>query len=182
MPRLGLLCLGDVELVVLEYLQTELQAIIQDIFEKIQIIDEVLGIPKKAYKVERRQYLSPLFMLAIRNYAEKQDFDRILGITPVDLFVYELNFVFGQAEFGPEAKAAVISLYRLFPEFYGQGENTDLFLKRVLKEALHEIGHTLGLDHCTNNCIMIFSNSILDTDVKPASFCEKCRGKLSKAI
>jgi len=180
LPCLGLLRLGSVEEEVLEYLQTELQGSFQDIFDDIQIINAICKIPKNAYKTERGQYLSPLFMLTIRNYAEKTDFTRILGITSVDLFVYELNFVFGQAEFGPEAKAAVISLYRLYPEFYGQPENKDLFLKRVLKEALHEIGHTLGLEHCTRTCIMIFSNSIFDTDMKPASFCENCREKISK--
>jgi len=44
-----------------------------------------------------------------------------------------------------------------------------------VKEAVHEVGHTLGLAHCTNSsCVMFFSNSILDTDRKKSAFCEKC--------
>lgn len=153
---------------------------LQDILPNVYIIEEICKIPKTSYNKARAQYLSPLFMLDIRNYAEKKDFDLILGITAVDLFVPELNFVFGQAEFGSKARTAIISTYRLYPEFYRQPKSEPLFFKRVLKEALHEIGHTLGLDHCTPDCIMFFSNSIMDTDMKPASFCTKCREKISK--
>ena len=67
--------------------------------------------------------------------------DRVLGITNVDLYVPHLNFVFGEAEC--PGKAAIISLYRLEPEFYGQSPNTKLFAQHSVKEAVHEIGHTL---------------------------------------
>lgn len=176
--KLGLLRFGTVDLRILEYLQLELKPLLQDILPNIYIFEEICKIPKNAYNPARRQYLSPLFMLAIRRYAEEKDFNLVLGITTVDLFVHELNFVFGQAEFGSNARAAIISTNRLYPEFYGQPKNENLFLKRVLKEALHEIGHTLGLDHCTIDCIMFFSNSISDTDLKPSSFCRKCREKI----
>jgi len=51
--------------------------------------------------------------------------------------------------------------------------------ERALKEAVHELGHLLGLPHCDNpRCIMFFSNTLADTDRKGPGFCPACRGKL----
>ncbi|HVP27089.1 MAG TPA: matrixin family metalloprotease, partial [Candidatus Bathyarchaeia archaeon] len=87
------------------------------------------------------------------------------------------NYVFGEAE--SPGKAALISLYRLKPEFYGKKPNTELFIERSTKEAVHEIGHTLGLNHCSNPfCVMYFSNSIFETDRKQSLFCNKCYLKI----
>jgi archaemetzincin len=60
----------------------------------------------------------------------------VLGVTGVDLFVPELNFLFGLAD--SRQKCAVISLARLQPEFYGLPSNPQLFKERALKEAIHE--------------------------------------------
>jgi Peptidase family M54 len=71
---------------------------------------------------------------------------------------HELNFVFGIAQ--SRGRAAVISLCRL-----GLGADPPLRRERVLKEAVHELGHTLGLNHCPDaKCVMHFSNSLADTD------------------
>jgi archaemetzincin len=101
--------------------------------------------------------------------------ERTLGVTEQDLFIPELNFVFGMAD--PDGGVAIISLTRLRPEFYGQAPNEDLLLERAVKEALHELGHTFGLQHCDNpDCVMHFSQTIKDTDKKRAWFCGGCRG------
>jgi archaemetzincin len=92
-----------------------------------------------------------------------------------------VNFVFGEAELS--GKAAIISLYRLKPEFYGEPVNQTLFLERAAKEAVHEIGHTLGLTHCSNpSCVMSFSNTIRAVDTKKREFCPKCSKHLSELI
>jgi predicted Zn-dependent protease len=68
------------------------------------------------------------------------------------------------------------SIARALREIYGLEPDRDLFLLRAVKEAIHETGHTCGLGHCTDpRCIMHFSNSLRDTDVKEPGFCIACR-------
>lgn len=138
-------------------------------------------IPQDAYNVSRRQYYSSIILAKVRNYVEKSEADRVLGVTEVDLYVPRLNFVFGEAEC--PGRTAIVSLFRLRPEFYGRSPDWPLFVERCAKEAVHEVGHTLGLGHCPNSaCIMFFSNSILDTDRKKLAFCEKCWPKVLRSI
>ena len=85
--------------------------------------------------------------------------------------------MFGEADF--QKNVAVISTVRLNQEFYGLPENKQLFLERVTKEAVHELGHTHGLPHCPDpKCVMCFSNSLQDTDFKSCSLCGNCKKKL----
>lgn len=103
------------------------------------------------------------------------DAKKLLGVADVDLYVPGTNFVFGVAI----GNASVISLVRLRPEYYGEKENDVLFKERVLKEAVHELGHTFGLGHCPDvKCVMHFSNFLEDTDIKSADFCRVCSDKL----
>ena len=119
-------------------------------------------------------------MLA-REYARRTNTDKTLAITHADLFVPQLNFVFGEAE--SPGKVAAVSLARLRPEFYGSSADDSLFLARAAKEAIHETGHTFGLAHCSDpSCVMSFSNSIREVDHKRPEFCAQCSAQLAKTL
>jgi archaemetzincin len=107
---------------------------------------------------------------------------RVLGVTGQDLFIPILTFVFGEAQFGPgPAAAAVASFHRLRQEFYGLPPDPALLQDRLLKEALHELGHTLGLRHCTDyRCVMSSSHAVENIDLKLAEFCPDCAAALEK--
>lgn len=136
-----------------------------------------LNIPK-SYNQKRKQYLSWPFLDALSNVKLTSEY--VLGVTEVDLFVPELNFIFGEAI--PRLGIAVISLARLHQHFYGLPEDIDILKQRALKEAVHEIGHLLGLNHCKDpKCVMHFSNSLVDTDIKEHRFCLSCQKKIDIA-
>lgn len=136
-------------------------------------------LPINAYHRKRHQWHSTTILERALNVNVPQDVERVLGLTNVDLFAEGLNFVFGEAD--PFHGAAIISLFRLNPEYYMLPPNEGLFHQRVIKEAIHELGHTYGLDHCSNSkCIMFFSNTLADTDRKGPGFCDECKKKLKR--
>jgi len=131
-----------------------------------------------AHDPSRKQYLSPRLLSALRSFSMEPG-NRCLGIVDVDLYSPGLNFVFGEADIS--AGVAVISVYRLRQERYGLPQDEGLFQDRVTKEAVHELGHTYNLGHCQDiRCVMHFSNSLADTDIKGASFCQKCQQRLKR--
>lgn len=142
-----------------------------------RVFDEVVSIPFDAYDSQRKQFNSSRILSKLSVFGKKFKLEHVLGVTDVDLFAPYLNFVFGEAEYG--SRAALISICRLKPEFCGQSADKALLVERSVKEAVHEVGHTLGLGHCENpKCVMFFSNSISDTDSKGVLLCEKCRSTL----
>lgn len=127
-----------------------------------------------AYNPEREQYLSSTLLASLGN---PEGAERVVGITEADLYVPRLNFVFGEADAG--SGRAIVSLCRLRQEYYGLPRDEALFMERAVKEIVHELGHTFGLRHCTSpTCVMHFSNSLADTDIKQVSFCNECRPRI----
>lgn len=142
---------------------------------------QVMSLPKEAYNSRRQQYNSTSILTRIQEFTNDFDENRVLGVTSADLYASRLNFVFGQAEC--PGKTAVISLCRLKPEFYGHRSDRALFDARCAKEAVHEIGHTLGLPHCRDpSCVMSFSNNIQMVDTKNYKFCETCKPQMLRRI
>jgi archaemetzincin len=136
--------------------------------------------PTHAYDPARKQYDSGR-MLADVVASSRVDSVRTLGVTEADLFIPILTFVFGQAQVG--GRAAIVSLARLRQEFYGLPPNPRLLWERAAKEALHELGHTLGLVHCMDtSCAASLSTNIRQLDAKGAVFCAVCAARVKKRL
>lgn len=177
-----------------------LQRGLGNIFNVEVLILDRIGIPQAFFSKNRKQYnANKILSYLSQKISPKYTQDINLAILDVDIFVPSLNFVFGLASSSPQV--SLISIARLNPIFYTYSnldflsQNTQalteklshdeekIFENRILKEAVHEIGHTLGLKHCSNyKCVMYFSNSLMDTDRKDYHFCSKCFDGLAKCF
>ena len=120
----------------------------------------------------RNQYYSSAILQQLERAADSDS--RVLGFTSCDLYVPVLTFVFGEAQL--DGNCAVVSTARLADPFYGLPRRDDLLRDRLLKESIHELGHTFGLRHCGDwRCVMTSSHAVERLDVKTSEFCTRCR-------
>ena len=129
--------------------------------------------PARAFNASRQQYSSTEILAGLAG-RKPPDTSRLVAVTSSDLYVPVLTFVFGEAQL--EGRCAVVSTCRLRQEFYGLPADPRLESHRLLKEAVHELGHTFGLAHCENyECVMAPSHAVEWIDLKSSKFCGACR-------
>jgi archaemetzincin len=120
----------------------------------------------------RGQYHSSVILQQLHQRSTRPGLKR-LAIAEFDLFVPVLTFVFGEAQLS--GANAIVSIHRLREDFYGLPPDAAKLDERLLKEALHEIGHTQGLRHCVDwRCAMASSHSVERLDLKSPTFCRAC--------
>ncbi len=132
-----------------------------------------------AYHPERQQYHSSEILQRMHSLVQPRDW-RLLAITDVDLYIPILKYVFGEAQVG--GPCALISCHRLRQEFYGLDADEDLLGQRLLKECVHELGHTLGLHHCPDyQCAMASAHAVEWIDLREANLCQSCQAQVESA-
>ena len=170
MRRIVIVLLGEVNVKAVNYLIE----VLEKRFPWHVIVEKGEPEPTYARDSERCQYQAVTILERLKSERSKNDI--VLGITTVDLFSGNYNYIFGQAELLGDV--AVISTYRLEPAKPLSAER--LFFQRLEKEVIHELGHILGLKHCQKgDCVMHLSNDISDTDYKNSEFCLTCQFQLN---
>lgn len=159
----------------------ELGQAVGDVLGRSHELLPSLGEPKYAFNPARSQYHSTAILRRVAGTMRPRAHAVAVGVVDVDLFLPDLNFVFGEAD--RSERAVVTSIARLEPTFYGRPADAAVTLRRAVAETLHELGHVFGLAHCQNDsCAMFFSNTLSDTDRKQTRFCDTCTGRLAKGL
>lgn len=97
--------------------------------------------------------------------------DWTLAVTSADLFAPGREFVFGEATLGGAWAAIGLSRMRAADD-----PEEDTLRRRALTEALHEIGHLAGLEHCAAaRCAMAPAADAAALDEKESTYCPACR-------
>jgi archaemetzincin len=131
--------------------------------------------PILAYHAERQQFHSSEILNAMQAIARPKDC-HLLGVTGIDLYIPILKYVFGEAQLG--GPCAIVSFHRLGQEFYGLERDEALLRTRLLKECIHELGHTLDLRHCQDyRCAMASAHAVEWIDLREPALCDFCQAQ-----
>jgi archaemetzincin len=168
MSYIDIVPIGEVE-------ETLLLFIKQNIFQTFKIQTRILNRHfdlSPVYDPVRNQYNSTGLLSQLINDVSPETL-KILGVTEVDLFMPIFTFLFGEAQLN--GIGALVSTHRLHNQFYGILEDGELLKDRLLKEGIHELGHTFGLIHCfALKCVMKSSTYVEEIDQKSVYFCRSC--------
>jgi len=175
MKMIDLLPVGDLD----EQLLYDLAPPLANSFRVPCRIRDLRLDPKFAFHPERGQHHSSEILQAMQPYSKGAW--RVLGVTSVDLYIPILTFVFGEAQMG--GPCAIVSLHRLRQQFYGLPPDPALLLDRLVKECVHEVGHTFDLTHCDDySCAMAPSHAVEWIDLKEQLLCASCEARALDAV
>ena len=147
-------------------------------------IEERWPLPESA-RTEKVRYSADALLTYLQKVPANPR-DKVLGVTDVDI-VTEKNGVpnWGILGLGDIAgKTCVISTYRMRRKFEpGGGASEALVRERLWKISIHELGHTLGLQHCPNKgCLMQDAHGTVKTVDDEHDLCTECSARFSDVL
>jgi len=189
--HLGILFLGEYDIILYENAKSQLERIFDSFFFNIKNLGEfefsddilIKGVKEEYTKMNEtseKVLLHPTnkFYGVLINERERNHLDMIIAITNLPIYSSKnenIIFLFGETHLMHQC--CVVSTLKLKEQYYGREEDEYLYEKRMKKEIAHEIGHLiLGPEHCVNgSCIMRFCKDINEVDHKSLELCNNCK-------
>ena len=172
--------IGDVDSSILIRLKKNLHWLVKEYAMKVKILPNPFIIRDEEYIEVERQYDGELILKRLEKTLNNVQKNKLLGIIDGDIKGIRKVHLFGLTNL--KNSCALISINRLRGSFYRKYEDNALFELRILKEAIHELGHTFGLKHCKNECVMKYSKSLEEVDKRPKEFCFTCEQELKRIL
>ncbi|TAD82935.1 MAG: hypothetical protein EAY75_15635 [Bacteroidetes bacterium] len=135
-------------------------------------------LPANSWYAARKRYWADSILQMLKKMAPPNA--KVLGVTGCDIATRNARHTnWGVMGLGfLPGNAAVVSTYRL----HRDGLTVAQLQQRLLKVALHELGHNFGLPHCANaHCLMADAEG-KDKLNELDAFCQSCRAKLPQSV
>jgi archaemetzincin len=136
-------------------------------------------LPKQAYYPPRQRYRAEKLLDYLQTLLPESA-ERIIGLTSVDISTTKGSIadwgIMGLATI--EGRVSVLSSFRCRRKV----SRAEQGLVRFGKVAVHEMGHSLGLDHCkTPGCLMHDGEGSATTVDREYDLCDRCRSTLGRS-
>ena len=160
----------------------ETESVVQEFYQLETTVLPTIDLPKNAYYAPRNRYRADTLIRFLR-HEKPIKYDHILGLTHRDISTTKGKHkdwgIMGLG-FRPGA-SCVISTFRIRKAT----RNEQHFVERFRKVILHEIGHNLGLKHCTyhEKCLMKDAlGKVTTVDTADEWLCDNCRRKIKGLV
>ncbi|MDP2306940.1 MAG: hypothetical protein Q8P18_13025 [Pseudomonadota bacterium] len=177
---------ADVWLAVLDAFPADLVDAVADKLEsevqvRVSRVARPIPLPAAAWYAPRQRWRADRLLDLLPTLVPQAAGARVLALTTVDISTTKDEHpdwgIFGLGELPGDA--AVISSFRL-----RKGVDAATLRRRVVIIAAHEVGHTLGLPHCTEvGCLMLDAEGgVANTDTGTAHLGPACRARLDRGF
>ena len=153
----------------------ELKAGLQKQLTVEPVVLDNTSLPDFAFYKPRQRYIADSLLVFLRQINTNK-FEKIIGLTTKDISTRKGDIEnWGILGLGTcPGEVCVVSTFRA-----GKSKvSYSVFLRRMTTLALHELGHTYGLEHCpVTTCLMKDADGKMNLD-DGDSYCSKCRNYL----
>lgn len=133
----------------------------------------------------RNQWDARKLLETLAAVSEKSPVHRIMwvGLTEVDIYLENNNYLFGLSSMDPRMKYALVSCCRFMADFNDEPPDARRLATRTVKQMLSGIGNALGAQRPLDpTCPRSYPNSLPQHDAKTLNLCDDCRKSFSGAL